>query len=257
MWYYSVTLCVAPVPVCVDSSQRIPLSVLVRNPHKGFAREISQETGRTREGRSARPVDRRGKSRERQNCQQKGAAETSRQNRSVKRWESGREETSRQKSERRLLRPVDLQTPGWPTREFKSALLVALWEFSLEYTFVLAHKNTECTKIVTQTFPLLALGANSSPWLFVYLFFHPFGCIGKEMWNTPGQRWKKSLDDSDGHEWFKEAEIVGSAGGYWHNRIFIPGLFKIVILLINLTKKLPDLYGKRTYKDHLKLWSSY
>ena len=51
-------------------------------------------------------------------------------------------------------------------------------------------------------FSLLALGANPSPWLFVLLFFHPLGCVRyvlcvhKEMWNTPGRRWEKPLDDS-------------------------------------------------------------
>ena len=39
--------------------------------------------------------------------QQKGTEETSRHGRSVKRRESGREETSQQKSERRLLEPVN------------------------------------------------------------------------------------------------------------------------------------------------------
>ena len=61
--------------VCVGASQRIPFSVLVRNPHKGLAGEISHETGRMREGRSERgqkdtvsrreqkrPVDRTGQS---------------------------------------------------------------------------------------------------------------------------------------------------------------------------------------------------
>ena len=160
-----------------------------------------------------RPVDRRGESRE-GHGQQKGAEETSRQNRSVKRWESGREETGQQKSERRLLKPADLLMLSWPTREFKSALLVALWEFSLEYTLALAHRmHKKCHRL-----PPLALEANPSPRLFV-LFFHPLGYIlriFKEMWNIPGWRWEKPLDDSNGHEWFKEAEIVGSAGGYCH-----------------------------------------
>ena len=40
--------------VCVGASQRIPLSVLARKPHKGPAREISHETGRTMEGMSER-----------------------------------------------------------------------------------------------------------------------------------------------------------------------------------------------------------
>ena len=36
------------VGVGVGASQRIPLSVLARNPHKGLAREISLETGKGR-----------------------------------------------------------------------------------------------------------------------------------------------------------------------------------------------------------------
>ena len=39
------------------------------------------------------------------------------------------------------------------------------------------------------------------------------------MGNTPGQRWEKILLDSDGHEWFQEAEIVVSAGGYCYNQV--------------------------------------
>ena len=129
--HYSVTLWVASVSVCMGASQRTPLSVLARNLHKGLAREISHETGRTREGRSQRSVGRRGQSREGQS-----AEETSRQNR-VRRWESGREETSQQ----------------------KSALQGALWEFSLEYTFALAHRmHKKCYRL-----PPLGLGANPRP----------------------------------------------------------------------------------------------
>ena len=127
------------VSVGVGASQTIPLSVLQRNQHKGLAREISHETGRTREGRSPRSVSRRDRSRE-GHSQEKRAAETSRQNRSVKRWESGRKKTSQQKSERWLLRPVNLQMPAWATRELKSAFIVALWEFSLEYTRAFGHR---------------------------------------------------------------------------------------------------------------------
>ena len=47
------------VGVCVGASQRISLSVLARNALKGPAREISHETGRTREGRSQRTTSRR------------------------------------------------------------------------------------------------------------------------------------------------------------------------------------------------------
>ena len=133
----SVILWVATVSVGVGASQRIPLSVLARNRHKGPVREISHETGSS-QGRKVR---------ERQKETAELAAETSRQNRPVKRWESGREETSQQKLERRLLGPVDQQMPGWPTREVKSAFLVALWKFRAKCTPVIACKCTEsCTK---------------------------------------------------------------------------------------------------------------
>ena len=36
------------VPVGVGATQRIPLSVLARNPHQGLAHEIFHETGRRR-----------------------------------------------------------------------------------------------------------------------------------------------------------------------------------------------------------------
>ena len=151
-----MTLWVATVSVCVRASQRIHLSVLARNPHKGLAREISHETGRTRKGRCQRSVGMREQSREGEHSQQKGAEETSRQNRSVRRWESDREEISQQKSRRRLLESVDLQMPSWPTRKFKSA---------------------------SQTSPLLRLKLTQArDCLF---FFHHPGCflrICKEMW---------------------------------------------------------------------------
>ena len=42
----TVTLCLTFVKlVCVGASQRIPLSALARNPHKGPEREIFHETG--------------------------------------------------------------------------------------------------------------------------------------------------------------------------------------------------------------------
>ena len=43
-----VTIWVESVSVGVGASQRIPLSVLARNPHKGLVREISHETERER-----------------------------------------------------------------------------------------------------------------------------------------------------------------------------------------------------------------
>ena len=193
-----MTLWVASISLCVGASQRIPLSVLARNPHKGLVHEISHEIERMREGRSQRSVGRRGQSREGRS-QQNGVDETSRQNRSVRRWESGIEEASQQKSERRLLGPVDLQMSGWPTREDKSALLVALWGFSLEYTLALAHRmHKKCQKL-----PSIALGANPS--LIVRSSFLPPSrlcilCVGKGMWNTLGQRSEKPQENSEGHE---------------------------------------------------------
>ena len=87
--------------------------------------------------------------------------------------ESREEKREEQKSKRRLLGHVDLQMLGGPTREVKLALLVALWEFSLEYTLTLAHGNTECTKSVTSTSSPLVLGADPSPYLFVCSFLPP------------------------------------------------------------------------------------
>ena len=94
------------------------------------------------------------------------------QENAVKRREQGREETSQQKSERWLLRPVDLQMAGWPTREDKSAFLCSFMGVLLEDTLLLAHRSTECLEIV-RDFSLLVLGANPSSWLFVLLFFPP------------------------------------------------------------------------------------
>ena len=101
--------------------------------------------------------------------------ESSQEKVAVKRWELVREETSQQKSERRLLRPVDRQMPVWPTREDKSALLVTCGSFARVHAHVSPLKH-RMHKSVTN-FSLLALGANPSPWLFVLLFFHPLGCV--------------------------------------------------------------------------------
>ena len=66
--------------VWVSTSQKIPLSVLAQNPHKGFAREISHETGR-RQGKEGPRENREGSS------QEKEAELTSRWNRAVGRRE--------------------------------------------------------------------------------------------------------------------------------------------------------------------------
>ena len=58
--------------------------------------------------------------------------------------------------------------------------------------------------------------------VFVRLFFSSthlvVSCVSVKGCEIPPARdERKPLDDSNGHEWFKEAEIVGSTGGYYHN----------------------------------------
>ena len=91
-WHSIVKRWLAFVSIGVGGSQKIPLSDLVRNLHKGLAREIFHETGRWR--RKEGPW----------NSRQERAIKS----RSVKTWEQSREETSQLKSERPLLRPADL-----------------------------------------------------------------------------------------------------------------------------------------------------
>ena len=157
---------------------------------RACARDLPRDRKRTREGMSQR------------SSQQKGAEEDSRQEkaakrRSVKRWEQGREETSRQKSERRLLGPVDPQMPGWPMREDESAFLVACGSFTRIHTRDSLQKHGEQHKVLDFYFLRLELTQARD-------FLPPFRlcilCVGKGMWNTPGQRWEEPLDDSNGYE---------------------------------------------------------
>ena len=106
---YSVTRWVAFVSVGVGASQRIPLSVLARNPHKDLSRKISHEIGRER-GKEG-PKDRR---------QESSQEKVSQEMRAGKRGDQSTE-----------ARKVTAKTSSltWPTREEKSALLVALCEF--------------------------------------------------------------------------------------------------------------------------------
>ena len=185
LWYWcSVTHWVAFVSVGVGegASQRIPLSALARDLLKGLAREIF-------------PVTRRGRGKE-------GSRENRRrQNRDVD-WtgQSTEVEGSRQlREERRLLGPVDsvaglANVRGWVSIPGNFVGI------SLELTLALAHGFTECQESV-KNFALLTLGAEPSPYLFVFLFFHPLGCVccvlcvRKGIWNTPSRRWEKPLGD--------------------------------------------------------------
>ena len=157
-----MTLWVASVSLYVGASLRTPLSVLARNPHKGLAPEISHETGMTSEERS----------------QRQWAGDVSQEMDTVSRREQKRlvyrtgQSGDESRAERRPVnrsqyaaaRTVDLQMPGWPRPEDKSSLLVAFWEFPLEYTLALAHRmHKKCHRL-----PLLRLDLNQ---VRVCLFF--------------------------------------------------------------------------------------
>ena len=70
---------------------------------------------------------------------------------------------------------------------------------SLEYTLALAHRCTESHAKVSQASPFWRLELTQGR--VCSLFFHPLVCVccvlcvRKEMWNTPGWRWKKPLDN--------------------------------------------------------------
>ena len=99
--------------VWVSASQKISLSVLTRNPHKGLAHEISYETGRRR---------RKAKSK-------KEAEQSSRQKRIVKRREQE-------------LGPVDLEAGLAYVRGWVS-VPGGFVGISFEYTLAIAHRCTE------------------------------------------------------------------------------------------------------------------
>ena len=195
-----VILWVASVSLCVGASQRIPFICFGAKPtQRACARDLPRDRKWTREGRSERrqkkAVDKgelkKTVDRDESSLLKKGPIDRTGQS---GRWESDREDTSQQKSERRLLGPVDLQMPGGPTREVKSTLLMSLWEFSLELT---ETKNVQ--KVSHRLPPFLCLELTQVRVCSFVLFFYPLGCalrICKEMWNTPDKRWEKTLDES-------------------------------------------------------------
>ena len=157
--------------VCMSASQKIPL--FWRETHTNGLRARSLTRPEEDEGRQGpRAVNRREQSTE---VMGKVTA--------IERWllseESG---------------PVNSEARSANARRWVSVPGGCVWTF--EYTLV-THK---CRKSVTN-FSLLALGVNPSPWLFVLLFFHLLGCVCcvlcvcKAMWNAPGRRLEKPLDD--------------------------------------------------------------
>ena len=148
--------------VCRCQSENSFVCFGANPPQRACARDLPRD-GRTREGRSERRQKKTVCRREQERTV--GMRGQSREGHS---HESGTKETSQQKSERRLLGPVDLQMQGWLMRESKSALLVALSEFSLGYTLALAHRmHKKCHRL-----PSVALGANPRP-CFSFCSFLP------------------------------------------------------------------------------------
>ena len=138
--------------VWVSANQKIPLSVLARNPYKGFEREISLETGRRR-GKV------RSQGRTEESSQQKWTEEGSQQERAVNR--------SRGKPmvrERRLLGPVDSEA-GLANMRGWVSVLGGFVGISHENTLAMAPRCTESYKKTVINFSLLALGTNPSPCL--------------------------------------------------------------------------------------------
>ena len=133
--------------VWVSASQKIPSSVLVRNPNKGLVREIFCETGRKR-----------GKARTQGNQQKSERGDG--QGGVVAKRGAGTCGLRSQVSQRDRMS----QHSWWPCRNFAR---------------IHAHDNQmhrRPHKSVTNL-SLLVLGANPSPCSFVFLFFYPLGCV--------------------------------------------------------------------------------
>ena len=93
-----------------------------------------------------------------------------------------------------------------------------------------ARVSSENAQKVSQTFPSCAWTWPKS--VFVRLFFsYPLSvvfCVSVKNVRCPRPEMRKTTRWITGHEWFKEAEMVGSAGGYWHKYIQYrkPSLYK-------------------------------
>ena len=131
------------VSVCVGASQRILLSVLARNPKKGPAHEISHEPGSG--WRKESPWEYR-RSESAEGSRRELSAWYSSPEGGCEKMEAGqrRESTEVRKTTAKHL----LTYRGRVNQRGKmSALQVALWEFSLEYTFALAHRM-QCHRLL-------------------------------------------------------------------------------------------------------------
>ena len=146
-----MTRWVAFVSVCVgvDASQRILLSVLARNPHKGLLREISDETAR--EG---------GKEGRRENRRNQSTDQSSYQERTVDR-SRGKPTVKRRK--------VTGRTCGLRGRVGqRERMSQRSWWLCGGFARIHARANPQMHRKLRKTnFSLLSLGANPSPCLFV------------------------------------------------------------------------------------------
>ena len=140
----------------VSASQRIALSVLARNPHKELVREISYETGRRGNARF----------------------QYSQQERVVNR-------NQREATARRGARICG--TRGWVGQ--RERMSQCSWWLCGNFARIHVRDSPQMHSKLPKSVPnfsLLALGANPSPCLFVFLFLHlsivyVVLCVYKEM----------------------------------------------------------------------------
>ena len=108
--------------------------------------------------------------------------EDSQHERAVKRTQSA------EGSSRDQLKEQDSRQRWKQGREDKSALLVALWVFSLNYTLAFAHRiHKKCHRL-----PTLALGADPSSCLFVSSTFLVVLCVSVKECEIPLARDEKN-----------------------------------------------------------------
>ena len=195
-----------------SSSQRIPLSALERNPHKGLAREISYETGRRRG--KARPTEKRS------DCQEKATVR-----------------------ERRLLSkvlgPVDPEARSASAKGWVSAPGSCVENFVQVHARD-RHRSTECEKSV-KNFSHLTPRANPNISSILSCLCGVL-CVCKAMGNTSGRRWEKPLDDWMAMSWFKELEYWRMASGHIVTGMsieFVSYSYSIFIAYISIDKWRP------------------
>ena len=128
--------------VWVSASQKIPLSVLARNPHKGLAHKISHETKRGQVKESPRVK------------RSQNTEETRAENGEADSREKETEQTSRQK--RAGTRTCGLRS-GLANMRGWVSVPSGFVEISVKYILMLAHRCTENYDKVSKTSPFLRL----------------------------------------------------------------------------------------------------